>query len=140
MANPAITLRFDVRVDGVDLGSFTSCDGLTAEYEVFEYEEGGLNGYVHRLPGRLKFQNIKLTRPIDEKSTQLASWFSRMQQQVTRSTATIIAYDSYGTMISQWSLADVYPARWTGPTLSAEGTEIAKETLELAHNGFLAGV
>ena len=30
-----------------------------------------------------------------------------------------------------------YPFRWTGPSFSAEGNAVAKETLELAHHGFI---
>ena len=66
MPEPALGLRFTVVIDGHGtLGNWTKCEGLTVEYDVHEYAEGGLNGYVHRLPGRAKYQNIKLTRPID---------------------------------------------------------------------------
>ena len=42
-----------------------------------------------------------------------------------------------GKTIAEWHLTDVYPSRWTGPTLSADGNNVLKETLELAHNGFI---
>ncbi len=134
--DPGIGLRFSVKVDGVDLGSFTGCEGLAAEYDVTELEEGGENGYVHRLPGRLKYSPVKLTRPLDGSSAGLARWFSSYQQAVTRRTASISALDGTGAEIARWNLVDVYPARWTGPSFSADGASVAKETLELAHNGF----
>lgn len=137
MADPATGIRFEVRIDGVDLGSFTACEGLGAEYEVFEYQEGGQNAYVHRLPGRLKYSTVRLTRPVDESSGRLAAWFSSFQQSVKRHTASISAFDGQGNQIAQWNLGGLYPARWTGPGFSAEGNAVAKETLELAHNGFL---
>ena len=139
--DPATGLRFEVRVDGVDIGSFTACDGLGAEYEVFEYQEGGENGYVHRLPGRLKFTPVKLTRPVDARSGSasggLAAWFSQLAHEVKRKTASITALDARGRQIAQWNLVGVYPSRWTGPSLSADGNNVPKETLELAHNGFM---
>jgi phage tail-like protein len=137
LADPALGLRFEVTIDGVDIGSFTACEGLGAEYEVFEYQEGGQNGYVHRLPGRLKYSNIKLTRPVDESSGRLAGWFSGLQRSVERCTASITALDSRGSRIAQWNIVGLYPARWTGPTFSADGASVAKESLELSHNGFL---
>jgi len=137
MADPATGLRFEVKIDGVEIGSFTACEGLGAEYEVLEYQEGGQNAFVHRLPGRLSYPTIKLTRPVDETSGQLAAWFSGLQQSVTRHTASITAFDLAGKQLAQWNLADLYPARWSGPTFSADGNAVAKETLELAHNGFL---
>jgi phage tail-like protein len=140
--DPGTGLRFEVSFDaGVEIGSFTACEGLGAEYEVFEYQEGGENGYVHRLPGRLKFPPIKLTRPLDKKSRfdsgGLAAWFSQLKNQVTRRTAVISARDARGNVIAQWNLIDVYPSRWTGPSLSSDGNTVPKETLELVHNGFI---
>lgn len=137
MGDPAIGLRFEVTIDGVDVGSFTACEGLAAEYEVFEYQEGGQNAYVHRLPGRLKYSNIRLTRPVDDGSGRLAGWFSGLQRSVQRHTASITAFDSDGNRIAQWNVVGLYPARWTGPAFSADGEAVAKETLELSHNGFL---
>jgi phage tail-like protein len=140
-ADPAVVLRFDVTVDGVDIGSFTACEGLSAEYEMLEYVEGGQNTYVHRIPGRLKYAPIKLTRPLDARSDAgaggLAHWFSEQKRSVTRKTAAIMAIDGRGQKIAQWNLIDVYPTRWTGPSLSIEGNSVAKETLELTHNGFM---
>ena len=139
--DPGTGLRFDVTVDGVDIGSFTACEGLGAEYEVFDYMEGGENGYVHRLPGRLTFTPVKLTRPIDthsggHASQGLAAWFSQIKNEVKRKTASITALDGTGKQIAQWNLVDVYPSRWTGPSLSADGNNVPKESLELAHHGF----
>ena len=44
---------------------------------------------------------------------------------------------SAGDDVCHWSLVDVYPVKWTGPTLDAGGNQVAVETLELAHGGFL---
>jgi phage tail-like protein len=134
--NPALGVRFDVTIDGVDIGSFTGCEGLQAEYEIYEYVEGGENGYVHRLPGRMKFISIKLSRALDAGSQGLAEWFSSTRESVSRKTGTIIAQDSHGKEIARWNLRDVVPVKWTGPTFASDGNAIAKESLELAHNGF----
>src|SRR5918995_7485731 len=133
--DPATALRFDVTVDGVEIGSFTACDGLSAEYEMFEYIEGGQNGFVHRMPVRLKYGPVKLTRPLDARSDTasggLAKWFSDQKTSVARHTAAIKAVDAKGQKIAQWNLVGVYPMRWTGPALSIDGNSVPKETLEL---------
>lgn len=140
-ADPALALRFEVVLDGVQsLGTFTSCDGLGVEYEMLEWPEGGENTYVHKLPARMKYGTVKLSRPIDAGTAKVAEWFSGMKNKVTRSTAVIKVYDgNYGnnTPIVQWTLNGVYPVRWTGPSLTSEGNQVAKETLELAHHGFM---
>jgi phage tail-like protein len=137
--DPANALRFDFKLDNVKVATFTAVDGLTAEYVVKTYEEGGENGYIHQLPGRVKYSNLKLTRPVDSGSKALAAWFSSLakQQKLTRDTATVIAYNDNKEVVAQWNLRDVYPVRYTGPSFSAENGKVLTETLELAHNGFL---
>jgi phage tail-like protein len=137
MADPAVSLRFHVEIDGQDLGYFTSCEGLGAEYDLMTYTEGGENSYEHKLPGRLKYTTIKLSRPIDKMSGALAAWFASLQAVVRRQSASIKVYDGNSDVVAEWNLQGVWPMRWTGPSLSVDGGQVAKETLELAHNGFL---
>jgi len=40
-------------------------------------------------------------------------------------------------VVARWSLLDVVPVRWQGPSLSPENAKVATETLEIAHHGFL---
>jgi phage tail-like protein len=143
--DPGTQFRFEVTIDGMDIGSFTAIEGLSAEYEVETVKEGGENGFEHRLPGRLKYSTIKLSRALDAKSARdaggLAAWFTKLgrigsQSNATKSAA-INAVDSSGKKIAGWNLVGVYPFRWTGPSFSADGSAIAKETIELAHNGFV---
>jgi phage tail-like protein len=138
VADPALGLRFTVTIDGqASLGNWTKCEGLTVEYDVHEYSEGGLNGFVHRLPGRAKYQNIKLTRPIDASSAAVAGWVASVQAMGNRVTAQIAVLDPEGAPVTFWNLLDVFPVRWTGPNLDIDTAQVATETLELAHNGFL---
>lgn len=133
-----LALRFRVTIDSYgSLGSWSKCDGLTVEYEIQEYQEGGQNDYVHRLPGRCKYQNIKLTRPLDKSSADVASWVAGQRKKVERSNAEIAVLDPAGEVVVQWNLKAAYPVKWTGPSLDATGNQIATETLEIAHNGFL---
>lgn len=140
MPDFALALRFSVTLDDVEignLGTWSKCDGLAVEYEVQEYQEGGQNEYVHRLPGRCKYTNIKLTRPLDKSSADVAKWVSRGRTKVERNNGAISVLDAGGEVVAQWNLQGMYPVKWTGPSLDATGNQIATETLELAHNGFL---
>jgi phage tail-like protein len=134
--DPGIQLYFSVEIDGVELGAFTQCDGLGAEVVVEQREEGGNNTFVHQLPVRVKYTNIKLTRPLDRSSAKVAKWFSSMGGKVTRKTGRITAKDPEGRDLASWSLTGVIPVRWTGPSFNAESAKVATETLELAHHGF----
>ena len=145
MADPGTQFRFVVTIDGKQIGDFTALEGLSAEYNVMPYSEGGQNDYEHRLPGQLKYSTIKLSRALDTKSARdgggLATWFTGLGEQGSRKSATrtaaITAFDIDGEQIARWNLLDAYPFRWTGPSFSADGNSVAKETLELAHHGFI---
>lgn len=134
---PATGLRFRLDLGGVTIERFVSCEGIGGEYEVDEWKEGGNVGFVHRLPARLKFTNVKMTRPVDRDSGALATWFSQARKGLARRTVTVTACDANGRDVASWHLAGAWPLKYTGPVLSAKGgTDVAIETIELAHNGF----
>lgn len=132
----AVAVSFVVKIDDQDLGAFNTCDGLGCELVIEQREEGGNNGLVWQLPTRMKFSNVKLSRPVTADSAKLTRWFSTMVGGIKRKTATIEARTLEGTVIARWGLLDVIPVRWTGPQLSPDQPRVATETLELAHHGF----
>jgi phage tail-like protein len=139
MSERGLSVRFMVKIDGYgSLGDWMKCEGLTVEYDVFEYQEGGVNSHVHRIPGRCKYPNVKLTRPLNDHSAKVAAWVSGIQRRVSRHTAVITVLDAAGDKVVQWNLDGAFPVRWTAPQLDVSASQGATETLELAHNGFLA--
>ena len=62
--DPVPELRFKVELPGVDIGRFRECTGLAAEIEVKDYNEGGVNDRVHKLPTRMKYPNLVLKRGV----------------------------------------------------------------------------
>lgn len=137
MTETALGLRFGVRIDGKNIGNWQKCDGLAIEYDIHELKEGGENGFVHRLPGRVNYPNVRLTRPIDETSAIVSLWVASVQIRMIPSVAQIDVLDPTGTSVANWVLIGVYPIKWTGPQLDVDGNQWATETLEISHNGFL---
>lgn len=137
MADPAVTVCFSVRIDGKDIGTFSSCDGLGMEVDIQEVKEGGNPFFVHQLAGRIKYTRIKLTRPINADSAKVAAWIASMATQVKRTQVEIAAMNQQGDRIATWSLFEAFPYKWSGPSLNVDGPKVAMETLELAHHGFL---
>jgi phage tail-like protein len=137
-SNPALALRYEVTIDGfIPLGIWTQIQGLSVDYSGESYEEGGENGFVHKIPGRAKYENVKLTRPIDQSSMLVSIWLATVQIKLVRQTAAITVLDSAGSPVTTWNLIEVFPVRWSGPSLDINGNQLATETLELAHNGFI---
>lgn len=138
-ADAAISVFFSLTIDSTNLGMFISCEGLAAEREVVKRPEGGNNAYVHQLPGRTTYPNIKMTRPLDSTSPQIAAWFSNFSTSPKRSMAQITVLGTDGTtQLASYTLIDAFPARWTGPSLHAGNLAVLTETIEIAHHGFLA--
>ncbi len=132
-----LSLRFKVVIDQqADLGDWTKCEGLGYEYDTQEIKEGGNNAFTHRLPVRIKNQNIRLTRPVDKLTGSVAAWLASVGLMMPkRANAVVTVLDSNGTPVFVWHLAGVYPVKWTGPTFDVGSNTVAMETLELVHNG-----
>lgn len=135
----AVGVHYLVKIDKENLGSFSSCEGLGVEVVLESREEGGFNTGVWQLPTRLKYPNVKLSRPLGEGTGNVARWLAKVSQGLVATTATITAQSTSGDDIVTWNLQGVVPVRWTGPSLTTENTKVATETLELAHHGFHDG-
>ena len=138
-ADPAVSVCFKVEIDACKLGTFTACEGIGCEVTIEQREEGGNNDFIHQLPGRIKYSNVKLTRPVNADTAEVAKWFATMSGTPQRTNARIVAMTADSQEIWRWTLSGVIPVRWQGPSLSVDSAKVATETLELAHHGFLAG-
>lgn len=134
---PAVSVCFAVSIDQNNLGTFDSCEGLGCEVVLEQREEGGNNLFVWQLPTRLKYTNVKLSRPVSADTAHVARWFAGMVTGVKPSTATISAMSVDGKVVVEWDLVGVVPVRWTGPQLSFDSPKVATETIEIAHHGML---
>src|SRR3712207_8259914 len=101
--DPAVSVCFVVQLDDVDLGAFNSCEGLGLEVVLEQREEGGNNGFVWQLPTRVKYGNVKLSRPVGRDSAKLTAWLCSFARGVQRQTATITALTGDRDVVATWS-------------------------------------
>ncbi|KQO96748.1 phage tail protein [Leifsonia sp. Leaf264] len=133
----AVGVQYIVQLDDAKLGAFASCEGLGVEVVLESREEGGNNSFVWQFPTRLKYPNIKLSRPIGpDTSNNILSWILSVTDGFSRGTGKIVAKTAKGDTIAEWALQDVIPVRWTGPSLTPDQPKVLTETLEIAHHGF----
>jgi phage tail-like protein len=138
MAYMAQINKFIVTVDALAFGSWTKVDGLKATYDVKEYVEGGQNAFVHKLPGRMKYENVTLQRAVTDETNAVAAWVASFQgPAIRRSAGQISICDVAGTVVYTWALTGLFPVSWSVNGFDAAGNGIAIETLVLAHDGFL---
>jgi phage tail-like protein len=114
---------------------FTEVSGLQVEMQVTEYEEGGTNSFVHRLPGRMKVGNITLKHGMTVSNAFLKWCMKTNIGSLQRKNVTVVMYDSVGQPVVRWHFNNAYPVKWTGPQFTADSTAIAIETVEFTHEG-----
>lgn len=129
--DPIPGLRFGVEIEGLVVGWFTQCAGLSVEREVVPYEEGGLNAYVHQLPGRVKSAQITLKRGVAD--PELWGWFQKGQYdlKVERHNVSIVVYGVDYAEKDRWDLVNAFPLKWEGPESKADSSQVAVETLTI---------
>lgn len=151
MADPAAfkhgsnSATFLFEVDGVEIGWFMEVSGLEVSVETEDVTEGGQNGYVHKLPGRMTWPNITLKRGVTA-SDGLLTWLNKSSgesfagngNKLTRSTAAITLLDSARKRLRTWEFDGAFPVKWTGPSFASSSSEAATEELEITHHGFRA--
>jgi phage tail-like protein len=131
--------RFYVFIDDKEQAIFTEVSGLEVQMDVTEYEEGGRNDFVHRLPGRTKIGTLTLKRGMTF-SNDFFNWQMQIAQgSIQRRNVSVAMYDVSGKEIARWNFDKAFPIKWSGPPLQADGTAVAIETLELAHDGLKLG-
>lgn len=133
-----LAMRFDVTVDGIDLGSWSSCKGLSMTFKHHKITELGVHETTQFVPMSVEFTKVTLQRAMvagDWNKTR--AWLSEMSDSFTGSTASITLRDARQGEVATWTLQNVFPAGWKGPQLDASGKQVALESLEIVHEGFL---
>ena len=121
-----------------EVAHFVECSGLKSSTQVFEFEEGGLNGRTHKRVGQSRWENITL-RYATNASTQLLEWRDKYLQdqfeERMKFSGSIALMNNHGDVVRRWHFSNAWPVSWEGPSLAAGGSELAVEALEIAHDG-----
>ena len=134
--DPFKNYSFLVEIDGIASAAFKSVRGLGAEAEVLEYREGrDALSSSRKLPGRVRYPNVTLTRGITTSLDLWNWWQTVVDGGVERRNVAVVLLDDSRTPVLRWLLRNAWIARIEGPSLHASGNEVAIETVELAHEG-----
>jgi phage tail-like protein len=128
---PTAGYRFGVEIQGLVVGWFTECSGLSYERAVLPHEEGGVNDHIHQLPGRVQRTHLSLKRGLAD--SKLMTWFLEGQQDgaITQRDVSILLLSADGTEAGRWDLHDVYPLKWQGEGPVAGSDQVAVEAIEI---------
>lgn len=134
--DPYGRFNFLLEIDGAVKAGFSEVSGLTTETAVIEYREGSDRTPPRKLPGLTKFSNLVLKSGLT-KDRSLWDWRKTvMDGAVRRANVSVILLDDSRQPVMRWNFREAWPCKWEGPALNAKTSEVAIETLELAHEGF----
>jgi phage tail-like protein len=134
--DPLGQFNFLIEIDGVVKGGFSEASGLTTDTNVVEYREGQEQSLTTRkLPGLMKYNNIVLKRGWT-RDRSLWEWRRKVIEGKTqRAGGAIVLLDEARNEALRWNFTEGWPSKWEGPALNAKTSEVAIETLEIAHEG-----
>jgi phage tail-like protein len=139
--DPYGQFNFLIEIDGVTKAGFSEVSGLTTDTNVMEYRDGSDNNHgvntTRKLPGLIKYNNIVLKRGWTQDASLWTWRQSVLQGSTKRQSGSISLLDEGRNKVLSWSFHDGWPVKWEGPALNAKTSEVAIETLEIAHEGLV---
>jgi len=134
--DPYGQFNFLIEIDGVVKGGFSEASGLTTDTNIIEYREGSeQHGSTRKLPGLIKYNNIVLKRGWT-KDKSLWQWRKKVIDGKTqRNNGSIVLLDEARNEALRFNFREGWPSKWEGPALNAKTSEVAIETLAIAHEG-----
>ncbi len=119
------------------LAGFAECTGLEMSLDVEDHLEGGNNGLVLKFPKRTKYGEITLKKGVTRR-TDLFDWCAGFAQGVGRRKDGVITLrDAQHRPFMVWRFRRALPVKWTGPSLHAQQSTVAMESLTLVHEGLV---
>jgi phage tail-like protein len=123
------------------MAAFSEVSGLEASMEVEEYQAGGFNDATLKFPGRVKWSNLVMRRgllakrdPLDK--SDLWTWYEAyLDGHGVRKDGIIVLLDEQRKPKLTWSFKRGLPLKWSGPAMNAQQSQVAIETIEIAHEG-----
>ncbi|ABG33655.1 phage tail protein [Roseobacter denitrificans] len=135
---PLPKFHFQVKWDDTEL-AFQEVSGLDIESEPLEYRAGNNPVFSKiKMPGMIKYSNITMKKGVFVKDNALFDWFAEIKMNVIKRKAiTISLLDEAQAPTMVWKVQNAFPIKVTGTDLKAEGNEVAVESIEIAHEGFV---
>lgn len=138
MLLPVFCFKVNIDALGVNDLFFKSVSGLRYETEVVDVRVGGINDTTYRLRGATKWSNLVLKQGFTNgpNGNKLLKWRDDwLKGTCTRSTGSIQLLDTAGKTQKTWKFEDGWPCKWEISEFDASKTDLAIETLEIAHHG-----
>ena len=133
---PQAKFRYKVEIDGLEAGGFSEATGFDASIDVIEYREGDMTAETPmKIAGLKKYGNITLKQGLTD-SRVMYDWLAAgVNGEVQRKTLTLTLLNDTQAPAASWPIINAWPTKYTAPDFNATASEIAIESIEIAHEG-----
>jgi phage tail-like protein len=133
---PLPKFHFRVEWGGTNIG-FSEISGLNVENKVIEYRDGVSPEYSKiKMPGMREFSNVTMKRGVFKGDNEFFKWLNTISlNKVERRDITISLLNESHEPVVVWKVRNAFPIKVQSTDLKADGSEVAIETLEIAHEG-----
>ena len=133
---PIPKFHFRVEWGGTNIG-FSEVSGLNIENKVIEYRDGVSPEYSKiKMPGMREYSNITMKRGVFKGDNEFFKWLNTISlNTVERRDLTISLLNEKHEPVVVWKVHNAFPIKVQSTDLKADGSEVAIEQLDLAHEG-----
>ncbi|ETZ22023.1 MULTISPECIES: phage tail protein [Pedobacter] len=133
---PLPKFHFQVDWGGTKIG-FTEVSGLNIENKLIEYRDGASPEFSKiKMPGMREFSNITLKRGVFAADNEFYQWLNTISlNTVERRDVVIKLLNENHEPVVTWKIKNAFPIKIQSTDLKADGSEVAIEQLDLAHEG-----
>jgi phage tail-like protein len=115
---------------------FQEVSGLGMEITVAEYRAGNFKDNTPmKVTGTYKVPDVTLKRGLLGDLDTLYAWIDEVRSGNVKAMKTVtiqLQSEDHTATVQEWKLTNARPTKYTGPSLSAKGTDVAIEELVLA--------
>lgn len=133
---PIPAFHFQVDFDGTQV-SFQEVSGLEVETETIEYRAGDDIAFsTQSIPGLRKYTPLSFKKGVFIGDQQLWEWWNQVKPAThERMEITITLLDEEQNPVVSWVAHNAYVSKMNAPELNAQSSDIAIESIEVAHEG-----
>jgi len=133
---------FHFRVEFVNIGNgndirFQSVSGLSVEYDMESFKEGGENRFEHKLPVRTKYPDLSLKRGMLSDSKVVEWCLDAFRNRVFKpAQVNVSLLNGDHEALRTWQVMRAWPKKWSVSDFNAGENSLVVESLELAYSHF----
>ena len=126
-----VSNKFLVEIEGVNVASFTTFEGIDTETEIVIFNNGN-DLLARKRPGRTTYANLVLKRGYTN-TDELWNWYKTVSDgKIERKSGSIISLGDDGSEILRYNFYEGWPCRWKGMKFDATENGTLFEEIEIA--------